>query len=357
MADQQTILIIGGAGYIGSHTTLALNEAGYKTVVYDNFSTGHRDTCFGAALVEGELSDRASLEATLITHNIDCVVHFAALIEAGQSVITPLPFFENNVAGTLTLLQAMEATGVRKLVFSSTAAAYGNNTDVPLLHERLHRAPINPYGDSKVMVEMMLEACVPSQGLQAIALRYFNACGADPQGRTGERHDPETHLIPLVIQAALGQRPDIKVFGTDYATPDGTCIRDYIHVRDLASGHIAAVQKLLSEDQAGFTPINLGTGSGLSVREVVHAVKSISNQPFDVIEIDKRPGDPATLVADATRAKDILGWEAEHSGIEEIVRDAWLFHKSQEDYTSISSTKMPSITPTALATNCDPKAW
>lgn len=258
-------------------------------------------------------------------------MRFAALIEAGQSVITPLPFFENNVAGTLTLLQAMEATGVRKLVFSSTAAAYGNNTDVPLLHEGLPRAPINPYGDSKMMVEMMLEACVPSQGLQAIALRYFNACGADPEGRTGERHDPETHLIPLVIQAALGQRPNIKIFGTDYDTPDGTCIRDYIHVRDLASGHVAAVQKLLSEDQAGFTPINIGTGSGLSVREVVDTVKRISNQPYDVIETNRRPGDPATLVADATRAQNVLGWKAQHSSIEEIVRDAWLFHKAQED--------------------------
>lgn len=325
MSEKPTIMVIGGAGYIGSHTTLALNDAGFETVVYDNFSTGHRDACFGTHLVEGNLADRTKLEDTLQSFGVDCVVHFAALIEAGQSMITPLPFFQNNVAGTLSLLEAMQSVGLKKLVFSSTAAAYGNNIDVPLLHEKLPRAPINPYGDSKVMVEMMLEACVEPHGLQSIALRYFNACGADAAGRTGERHDPETHLIPLVIQAALGQRPEIKIYGTDYRTPDGTCIRDYIHVSDLASGHVAAVCKLLTTSEPGFSPINLGTGSGLSVREVIDAVKKVSNVDFAVVETERRPGDPAQLVADASKAAAELHWKAEHSGINEIVRDAWQF--------------------------------
>ena len=329
MSADATILVVGGAGYIGSHTTLALNEAGFETVVYDNFSTGHRDACFGTHLVEGDLADRAKLEDTIRRYGVDCVVHFAALIEAGQSVVTPLPFFQNNVAGTLSLLEAMQAAGLDKLVFSSTAAAYGNNDEVPLLHEGLRRAPINPYGDSKVMVEMMLEACATAHGLRSIALRYFNACGADPEGRTGERHDPETHLIPLVIEAALGQRENIKIFGTDYDTPDGTCIRDYIHVLDLASGHVAAVRHLLSGAHEGFAAINLGTGEGLSVREIIAAVRRMSNREFPVVETDRRPGDPARLVADASKALDVLGWRAEHSGIDEIAQDAWAFHRSR----------------------------
>jgi len=325
MTHKGTILIVGGAGYIGSHTTLALRDAGYRTVVYDDFSTGHRDACFGDALVEGALNDAVNLAATMRAHEVDCVVHFAALIEAGQSVLTPLPFFENNVAGTVSLLGAMNAAGVKKIVFSSTAAAYGNNASKPLLSEDLPRAPINPYGDSKVMVETILESCVPAHNMQSIALRYFNACGADPDGRTGERHDPETHLIPLIIQAARGTRADIKIYGTDYDTPDGTCIRDYIHVCDLASGHVAAVAHLLGRDQPSFQPINLGTGQGHSVREVVDAVKAISGVDFKVVETERRPGDPARLVADAALAKSVLGWSAERSDLEQIVADAFAY--------------------------------
>ena len=324
----KNVLVVGGAGYIGSHTTLALEAAGYRAVVYDDFSSGHRDACFGSALVEGALADTDLLARTMQQYDIGSVIHFAALIEAGQSVVTPLPFFQNNVAGTVSLLEAMNTAGVTRLVFSSTAAVYGNQTHVPLLHEGLPRAPINPYGDSKAMVETVLEACAQAHGLQAIALRYFNACGADAQGRSGERHDPETHLIPLVLQAALGQRDGIKVFGTDYDTPDGTCIRDYIHVSDLASGHVAAVGHLLGQGRAGVTPINLGTGAGLSVREVIEAVKRISNQPFDVVEQTRRAGDPATLVADITRAHNVLGWRATHSDIDTIVRDAWNYART-----------------------------
>ncbi|WP_299031843.1 UDP-glucose 4-epimerase GalE [uncultured Sulfitobacter sp.] len=325
MTLSKNILVIGGAGYIGSHTVLALRNAGYTTVVYDNFSSGHRDACFGDHLVEGDLADTARLTDTLRAHDIGCVVHFAALIEAGQSVVTPLPFFENNVAGTLSLLTAMNAAGVPRLVFSSTAAVYGNNTDAPLLHEALPSAPVNPYGHSKAMVETVLETCVAAHGLQAIALRYFNASGADPEGRTGERHSPETHLIPLVIEAARGVRDSIKIYGTDYPTPDGTCIRDYIHVCDLASGHVAAVAHLLAHDTAGLTPINLGTGAGQSVRQVIEAVARISGRQFSVIEDTRRAGDPATLVADASRARTLLGWQATHSDLDSIVADAWAY--------------------------------
>jgi UDP-glucose-4-epimerase GalE len=325
MPTNKNVLIIGGAGYIGSHTTLALKEAGYLTVVYDNFSSGHRDACFGTHLVEGELSDTDKLTRTMRDFDIGSVVHFAALIEAGQSVITPLPFFENNVSGTLSLLTAMNAAGVSKIVFSSTAAVYGNQTDVDLLSETLPRTPINPYGDSKAMVETILESCVKAHNLQAIALRYFNASGADALGRTGERHNPETHLIPLVIEAARGQRSHIKIYGTDYDTPDGTCIRDYIHVTDLATGHVAAVSHLLKSDTPEFTPINLGTGLGQSVREVIQAVQKISGQTFEVIETERRAGDPPQLVAAPSAAHEILNWSAKHSDIETIVTNAWSY--------------------------------
>lgn len=320
----QNILVVGGAGYIGSHTTLALKEAGFRPVVYDNFSGGHRDACFGDALVEGDLADTAKLVQVMRGHEIDAVIHFAALIEAGQSVITPLPFFHNNVAGTLSLLDAMNTAGVRRLVFSSTAAVYGN-VDAPLLSEDLPRAPINPYGDSKAMVETVLEACVAAHGLQATALRYFNACGADAQGRSGERHDPETHLIPLVIQAARGRRDMIRVYGTDYDTPDGTCVRDYIHVSDLASGHVAAVRELQHSDTPGCKAINLGTGTGQSVRQVIDAVARISGKAFTVEEAPRRPGDPTILVADARRAHEVLDWRAAHSDLDTIIRDAWAY--------------------------------
>lgn len=325
MSKSKNILIVGGAGYIGSHTTLALKDAGYGTVTYDNFSTGHRDAVFSENLVEGDISDTAKLTETMRTHDIACVVHFAALIEAGQSVVTPLPFFENNVAGTVSLLQAMESANVTRIVFSSTAAVYGNRDDVGLLTEDLSRGPINPYGDSKAMVETILESCVSAHGMQAIALRYFNASGADAQGRTGERHTPETHLIPLIIEAARGLRPQINVYGIDYDTPDGTCIRDYIHVSDLATGHVAAVTHLLENDAPSFTPINLGTGQGKSVKEVIQAVKRVSGVDFNVVETARRPGDPAMLVADATKAATVLNWSAQHQDIDTIVRDAWAY--------------------------------
>ena len=325
----KNVLVVGGAGYIGSHTTLALQEAGYNAVVYDNFSSGHRDACFGSAVVDGDLTDTALLVETMQRHDINSVIHFAALIEAGQSVVTPLPFFRNNVAGTLSLLEAMQAANVSRLVFSSTAAVYGNQTDTPLLGENLMRQPVNPYGDSKAMVETVLESCAAAHGLKATVLRYFNASGADAKGRSGERHDPETHLIPLIIQAAQGTRPSIRIYGTDYDTPDGTCIRDYIHVTDLALGHVAAVAHLLDGGSTGITTLNLGTGEGKSVRQVIEAVKRVSGHDFTVLEDERRAGDPAVLVADAARAQAVLGWRAVHSDIDTIVRDAWGFATHQ----------------------------
>lgn len=321
----KTVLVVGGAGYIGSHTALALRDGGFDVVIYDNFSSGHKDACFAATVVEGELSDRERLAETIREHNIGSVIHFAALIEAGVSMFEPLSFFRNNVAATISLLEAMHDTGVRKIVFSSTAAAYGNVDGEALLDETLPIAPINPYGQSKTMVEAILREEARARGLQAIVLRYFNASGADPECRAGERHDPETHLIPLVIEAATGVRPDIKIFGTDYDTPDGTCIRDYIHVSDLATGHIAALRKLLSENQPSYDTINLGTGKGHSVREVIDAVRKVSGRTITAIECPRRAGDPARLVADVRRAKEVLGWEAAKADIETIVGDAWRY--------------------------------
>ncbi|WP_195822444.1 UDP-glucose 4-epimerase GalE [Roseobacter sp. MH60115] len=327
MPLNRNVLVAGGAGYIGSHTVLALQEAGFNPVVYDNFSSGHRDAVFSDHVVEGELSDSARLRQAMTDHQIGSVVHFAALIEAGQSVVEPLLFYRNNVASTVSLLEAMQAAGVDRLVFSSTAAVYGNQADAGLLHEGLPVQPINPYGQTKAAVEAMLKDVAAASGLKAIALRYFNASGADARARTGERHDPETHLIPLVLQTAAGDRTQITVFGTDYPTEDGTCIRDYIHVTDLARGHVAALEKLLSTDEAagGVTPINLGTGQGYSVRQVIETAKRVTNRAFTVVESDRRPGDPAALVSDPSRAHDVLGWRAEHSSLENIITDAWNF--------------------------------
>lgn len=325
MSNSLTTLVIGGAGYIGSHTALALKESGFNVVIYDNFSTGHRDACFGDHVVEGELSDTNKLIETFNNFDIGNVIHFAALIEAGLSVIDPISFYKNNVTGTISLLEAMKAVNLSRLVFSSTAAVYGNTDGSKFLSENLPRTPINPYGESKAIVETMLESCVKSYGMQVIALRYFNASGADPKGRTGERHNPETHLIPLVIETARGVRPQIHIYGTDYDTPDGTCIRDYIHVSDLATGHVEAVKKLQRSDVPEFTPINLGTGNGYSVKEVIDAVKHVSGQDVKVIEAQQRQGDPAILVADVATAKSELQWVPQQSNINQIVRDAWNF--------------------------------
>lgn len=332
------ILVAGGAGFIGSHTLLALKDAGHTLVALDDLSNGHADSVLAGELITGNLSDADLLDKVMQDYRIEAVVHFAAFIESGASTAAPLTYYENNVGGSLSLIQAMVRNGIRPIVFSSTAAVYGQRDDAATLSEDMPKNPLSPYGHSKWMVECMLQDTVATGAIDAIALRYFNAAGSDPEGRIGERHDPETHLIPLVLDAARGARPDIKIFGTDYATPDGTCVRDYIHVSDLAAAHVLALQSLLEKQGldetnpgtgSGFyDAFNLGTSNGYSVREVIEAAKKITGVDFPVIEEARRPGDPACLVADARRAGEELGWSPDRSDLETIIEDAWRFRKT-----------------------------
>lgn len=325
------ILVAGGAGFIGSHTLVALADAGHSLITLDDLSNGDADNVLYGKLIEGDLHDAALLDRVLVDNTIDAVIHFAAFIEAGESMVNPMAFYKNNVAGSLNLISSMVRNKVRKIVFSSTAAVYGQQDDVHLLSETLPKQPINPYGHSKWTVECMLRDVAATGDLEAIALRYFNAAGSDPECRVGERHDPETHLIPLVLDAARGKRPDIKIFGTDYDTPDGTCIRDYVHVSDLASAHVLAADSLLhrKENETGFyDAMNLGTSTGHSVREVVENAKSVTGIDFKVTEQPRRPGDPARLVADANRAQMVLGWHPERSDLKTMIEDTWRFRQN-----------------------------
>lgn len=325
-----TILVAGGAGFIGSHTVAELDRAGHRVIVIDDLSNGHADSLLAGDFIEGSIHDRALLDKLFQETPIDAVIHFAAFIEAGESMINPMAFYHNNVAGSLTLIEAMVQAGVRRMVFSSTAAVYGQpDTDAPLM-ENLPKSPINPYGQSKWAVECMIRDVAATGALDAYALRYFNAAGSEPEGRIGERHDPETHLIPLVLDAALGIRDHIKIFGTDYPTPDGTCIRDYIHVCDLATAHVKAVEKLLAraEQTDGFyDALNLGIGTGYSVRQVVEAVRTVTGRAFRVEDVDRRPGDPATLVADASRARRELDWQPRFPDLSDMIEHAWRFRQ------------------------------
>ncbi|HVJ54304.1 MAG TPA: UDP-glucose 4-epimerase GalE [Aliidongia sp.] len=313
------ILVAGGAGYIGSHACKALAKGGYQPVVYDDLSHGHEDAVRWGPLVRGDIGDRAHVLDTLRAHRIVAVMHFAAFINVGESMAEPAKYFRNNAAKTFELLDAMAEAGVKRFVFSSTCATYGTPQRLPL-DETHPQAPINAYGESKLMGERALAWQHQAHGLRYAALRYFNAAGADPEGELGERHDPETHLIPLVIDAALGRRAAIDIYGTDYPTADGTCIRDYIHVQDLASAHIRAVEMLL--DSAPPMALNLGTGSGHSVREVIDAVERVTGLRVPCRERPRRAGDPPVLVADARRAMAVLRWQPEISDIDTIVATA-----------------------------------
>lgn len=321
-----TILVTGGAGYIGSHAVLALEQAGYQVVILDSLEYGHQDLVkksLKAELVVGSTTDRAFLDELFQRYQFSAVMHFAAYIAVGESVSEPAKYYHNNVYGTLTLLQAMVAASVKKFVFSSTCAIYGPPKQVPIPEDHPQN-PISPYASSKLMVEQMLKDFQMAYGLQAVCFRYFNAAGADPQGRLGEDHTPETHLIPLVLFAALGLREQISIFGTDYPTRDGTCIRDYIHVADLADAHVRGVNYL--KDGGETTFINLGNGNGFTVKEVIETARRVTGKSITSIECDRRPGDPPSLVGSSQTARDILGWNPKYPGLEDIIAHAWQWH-------------------------------
>jgi UDP-glucose-4-epimerase GalE len=319
----RSILIVGGAGYIGSQTAKLVARSGDQPVVFDNLSTGHEWAVRWGPLERGDLADRDQVRAVIERHKVTAVIHFAAHAYVGESVAHPRKYFRNNVANTLNLLDAMLDAGVKQIVFSSSCTVYGDGPGGPL-SEDLPTAPVNPYGDSKLMVEKVLRWYGQAYGLGWVALRYFNAAGADPDGEVGEVHDPETHLIPLAIDAALGRRPPLKVFGTDYPTPDGTAIRDYIHTADLADAHLRALGHLERGGEA--RAFNLGTGRGHSVREVVNAVARIGGRPVPHVDSPRREGDPPALVADAGRAAGVLGWRPRFPALDTIVEHAWKWH-------------------------------
>ncbi|MBY5366245.1 MULTISPECIES: UDP-glucose 4-epimerase GalE [Rhizobium] len=324
----ETVLVVGGAGYIGSHTCLDLANKGYKPVVFDNFSNGHREFVRWGPAEEGDIRDRARLDEVLAKHKPAAILHFAALIEVGESVKDPVSFYENNVIGTLTLLSAAQAAGINAFVFSSTCATYGLPQSVPL--DETHRqVPINPYGRTKYIVEQALADYDQYRSLRSVVLRYFNAAGADFEGRIGEWHQPETHAIPLAIDAALGRRQGFKVFGSDYETRDGTCVRDYIHVLDLADAHVRAVEYLLKGGDS--VALNLGTGTGTTVKELLGAIEDVSNRPFPVEYIGRREGDSHTLVANNDKARDVLGWVPQYD-LSEIIRSAWDWHAKSNQH-------------------------
>ncbi len=320
------VLVTGGAGYIGSHTTKVLAHSGFQPVVLDNLEVGHRWAVRWGPLVVGDLANTSLLQELLQEYRVEAVIHFAAHAYVSESVTNPRKYFRNNVANTLNLLEAMLDSGVRHIVFSSSCASYGLPESVPIREDHPQR-PVNSYGESKLFVERVLDWYGQAYGLNWMSLRYFNAAAADPEGEIGEEHEPEMHLIPLVIQAALGQRPFVEIYGTDYPTPDGTAIRDYVHVTDLAEAHVLALRYLANGGSS--MALNLGTGKGHSVREVIQAVERVSGRHFPVRETGRRPGDPPALVADASRAAQVLGWRPRYPELDSLVEHAWRWHASR----------------------------
>ena len=320
------ILVLGGAGYIGSHTALELVKAGNEVVIADNLVTGYRKAIpEGAKFYEGDLRDSHFLDNLFHQEKIDAVIHFAAYSLVGESVTNPLKYYDNNLYGTKVLLEAMVKNNVGKIVFSSTAATYGEPENIPIL-ESDRTCPTNPYGETKLAMEKMFKWTAEAHGLRYVSLRYFNACGADESGTIGEAHNPESHLIPLILQVPNGKRETISIYGTDYDTPDGTCIRDYIHVTDLAQAHILAVQYLNNGGESDI--FNLGNGVGYSVREVIETARKVTGHPIPATETSRRAGDPARLVASSEKAKSVLGWKPVHDSLEEIIASAWNWHKN-----------------------------
>lgn len=324
------ILVIGGAGYIGSHMVKLLGRMGCEVTTLDNLSSGHRDAVLFGSFVEGDLTDRALLAQLFQSGSYDAVMHFASFIQVGESVKDPAKYYENNVSNTLNLLNAMRTADVNRFIFSSTAATFGAPQYTPI--DEIHpQNPINPYGRSKLMIEQVLEDYDRAYGLKSVCLRYFNAAGADPDGELGERHEPETHLIPLVLQAASGWRAHIEVFGRDYDTPDGTCIRDYIHINDLCTAHWLGLQSLMKG--GGSQRYNLGNGNGFSVQEVIDTANRVTGRPVTVREAPRRDGDPARLVADSTLARQQLGWQPQITDLDTMMRHAWCWEQSRTKRT------------------------
>jgi UDP-arabinose 4-epimerase len=320
----KSILVTGGAGYIGSHACKALAKAGYEPVAYDNLVYGHREAVRWGPFIEGDLADKLLLAETIRRHNIAAVMHFAAFAYVGESVEKPEKYFHNNVVNSLGLMEVMKETGVGSIVFSSTCATYGLPETMPIREDTPQR-PVNPYGETKLMIERALHWFGIAHGLRHVALRYFNAAGADPEGEIGEVHQPETHLIPLILDAALGRRAQIDIFGTDYPTPDGSAIRDYIHVQDLADAHVRALRYL--EDGGVSRALNLGTGEGHSVKDTIAAARRITGRPIPSRETSRRPGDPPALVADPSLARNILGWNPAFASLDDIIGTAWAWHR------------------------------
>lgn len=321
------ILVLGGAGYIGSHTVYRLIEQGNEVVIFDNLETGHIEAVHpNARFYKGDLRNRAEIDAVLDKeNNIDAVIHFAANSLVGESMTNPLKYYDNNLCGTKVLLESLVDHNIKNIVFSSTAATYGEPKHTPILEDDPTN-PTNCYGETKKAMERMFYWTQQAHGLKYVSLRYFNACGAHISGRIGEAHNPETHLIPIILQAANGTRDHISIFGTDYNTPDGTCIRDYIHVTDLAQAHILAVEYLLNGGESNI--FNLGNGVGFSVREVIETAKKVTGKDIKVVEEDRRAGDPAILIASSDKAKNILGWKPEYDDLSTIIETAWKWHSS-----------------------------
>lgn len=321
----KNILVIGGAGYIGSHTVKLLAQKNYTPIVFDNLSKGHPEAVKGYTLEKGNLHDKKRLTEVFKKYHIDAVMHFAAFIEVGESVQDPSKYYHNNVASVLNLLDAMVENNIHYFVFSSTAATFGEPLQ-KYINEKHPQCPINPYGNTKLMVEKMLHDFDIAYHLKSTVLRYFNASGADEEGKIGESHSPETHLIPIVLQAASGKRPSVKIFGTDYPTPDGTCIRDYVHVTDLAQAHILALEKMAQENKSN--DFNLGNGNGFSVAQIIAKAKEVTKVDFKVETAPRRAGDPAILVADSTKAQQLLGWHPQYD-LTRIIETAWQWEKNR----------------------------
>lgn len=322
------ILVTGGLGYVGSHTVKTLVKNGYNVLSLDNLEYGHRSASAGAQVIIGDFGDRNLIQNVFSSNKIDAVMHFAAYAAVGESVANPFKYYENNVSRSLVLLDEMVKAGIKQMVFSSSAATYGEPNQIPIPEDH-PKNPTNPYGRSKLIIEDILRDFDTAYGLKSVSLRYFNASGADPEGELGEDHDPEEHLIPIVLQVALGKRTKVSVFGEDWDTPDGTCIRDYVHVMDLAEAHVLALKSLAAGN--GTTSYNLGNGNGYSVKQVIEIAREVTGRQIDAVPADRRPGDPARLVASSDKIRSELGWEPKIPDLHRIIETAWAWHSAHPD--------------------------